>query len=58
MPPRSGKKGRAEKRSFRCTRCNRAVRIPAGWDLGSGVRRHYWRAHRDVMQPGLGRETE
>ncbi len=35
----------------RCKECGAAIRIPEGWTQGPAVRRHYWRKHRDVMQP-------
>ena len=46
----------ARTRSPRCSRCNKAIRVPAGWSHGAAVRRHYWAKHRDVMQPELGRK--
>ena len=33
----------------RCTRCERAIRVPKGWSSGAAVRRHYWAKHRGVM---------
>ncbi len=34
-----------------CRTCGKRIRIPKGWTAGPAVRRHYWREHRDVMQP-------
>lgn len=70
MPPGSAKKGTKStkkkrttgmtavgpKKSFRCKRCDRAIRLPDGWTLGPAVRRHYWAKHRSVMQPEVGRD--
>jgi hypothetical protein len=39
------------RRSYRCRICKRSIRIPEGWSLGPAVRRHYWRKHREIMQP-------
>ena len=44
------KKKPKKKASPRCHRCDRAIRVPAGWSPGAAVRRHYWSKHRDVMQ--------
>jgi hypothetical protein len=51
-----GAKKSARPKSARCKTCGKVIRIPQGWTVGPAVRRHYWRHHREVMQPVLGRE--
>jgi hypothetical protein len=41
-------------KSVTCRKCGKRIRIPDGWTVGPAVRRHYWRRHREVMQPGKG----
>ena len=41
--------------TFWCSRCERKIRMPKGWSIGAGTRRHYWSKHRDVMLPRVGR---
>ena len=43
------------KKSWHCKLCDRAIRLPDGWTRGPAVRRHYWAKHREVMQPGFGK---
>jgi hypothetical protein len=47
---------RVEKRvkSPKCRTCGKRIRVPQGWSAGPAVRRHYWKEHRDVMQPEMG----
>ena len=42
-------KATVKKKAPRCSRCERAIRVPEGWSAGSAIRRHYWAKHRDVM---------
>jgi hypothetical protein len=49
--------GKRSGKSARCHTCGKVIRIPKGWSVGSASRRHYWREHRDVMQPGTKRES-
>lgn len=45
-----------KRRAPRCKKCGAAIRVPEGWSVGPAARRHYWRKHREVMQPkGSGR---
>jgi hypothetical protein len=55
MSKKQASSKRAAKRSFYCRLCERSIRMPQGWSRGSSVRKHYWSAHPDVMQPD--RET-
>lgn len=53
MPPKKASSARARDerpKPPRCHRCNRAIRVPAGWSNGSAIRRHYWRKHPEVMR--------
>jgi hypothetical protein len=45
-------------KSARCHTCGKVIRVPKGWTVGSASRRHYWREHRDVMQPGTKKESK
>jgi len=49
--------GKAAGKSARCHTCGKVIRVPKGWSVGSASRRHYWREHRDVMQPTRPKET-
>lgn len=42
-------KGAATAKNPRCKQCGKTIRVPEGWSVGPAVRRHYWRAHREVM---------
>lgn len=33
----------------KCKTCEKTIRIPNGWSIGSAVRRHYWSKHPEVM---------
>ena len=47
---KSRKAGGAKKsKSPRCRRCDKTIRVPAGWTHGPAIRRHYWAKHRAVM---------
>ncbi len=50
MPKKKDASKRASRKSFRCTLCERRVRIPEGWTRGPAVRRHYWAKHPEHMQ--------
>jgi hypothetical protein len=50
-----GKKKAAPPKSVRCKTCEKRIRIPDGWTVGPAVRKHYWKHHREVMQPTIGR---
>jgi hypothetical protein len=51
-----GKATAARVKSPRCKHCGKLIRVPAGWTSHlPAVRKHYWRYHRDVMQPGVGK---
>lgn len=54
--PSTGPKAPARK-SPRCRRCNKPIRVPPGWSPGAATRRHYWRKHRDVMMGCGERKT-
>jgi hypothetical protein len=41
----------AKPKSPKCRTCGKRIHVPKGWSAGPAVRRHYWRVHRDVMQP-------
>lgn len=58
MPP-AGKKTKSQerKKTARCKTCGKAIRIPAGWSAGPAARKHYWRHHREIMQPTAGGRT-
>jgi hypothetical protein len=51
------KSGKRAGRSPRCRTCGKVIRVPKGWSVGSASRRHYWREHRDVMQPRTLKES-
>lgn len=34
----------------KCKTCGKTIRVPKGWTIGPAVRKHYWRAHTDVME--------
>ncbi len=42
---------RRTKKNPRCKTCGKVIRVPMGWSVGPAVRRHYWKQHRDNMQP-------
>lgn len=46
--PRKKQKEKKTK-SPHCKQCDRAIRIPKGWSMGAGIRRHYWSKHREMM---------
>jgi hypothetical protein len=46
----ASRKSRATKNP-RCRTCGKVIRLPRGWSVGPAVRRHYWKEHRDIMQP-------
>ncbi len=50
MSPKKGPSG-AKSKAPKCRTCGKRIHVPKGWSAGPAVRRHYWRAHRDVMQP-------
>ncbi len=41
-----------KRKSPRCATCGAAIHVPEGWSDLPAIRRHYWRKHREVMQPG------
>ena len=44
----------AKKKRPMCHTCGKRIHVPEGWSTGPAVRRHYWKHHRDAMQPDLG----
>lgn len=34
----------------RCKTCGADIDVPAGWGVGSAVRRHYWSEHSQRME--------
>lgn len=51
MPARPKKKGAPKPKQPTCHKCGRNIHVPAGWSAGSAARKHYWRHHREVLQP-------
>ena len=52
MARASAPKRKPKRKSPRCKTCGSVIRVPDGWSNLPAIRRHYWRKHREVMQPG------
>jgi hypothetical protein len=54
MPPAKAQKKAASKpKRPLCGACGKRIHVPEGWSNLPAVRRHYWKHHRERMQPDL-----